>query len=90
MDAWKAQKVRDRDTLVTCPACKGSGSRITEFPDGKYTMSGCRWCGGVSGVTKEIQNKFKRWEKIKAYNRYRCRLGVVSLHLLNRGEALRP
>lgn len=74
MSDWKIEVSQERETLVTCPACKGSGNKITEFPDGRYAMRPCRWCEGVTGVTKDIHRKFKRWERIASFSRGRCKL----------------
>lgn len=69
MRDWLTEDALDRDTLVTCPACKGSGNRIDEQADGKYTVSTCAWCDGLTGVPREIHGYYLRWERIKTRNR---------------------
>jgi hypothetical protein len=73
MSEWSLEKSQERDTLVTCPACKGSGSNVTERLDGTYTTRKCRWCDGLTGVTKRIVRLFQRWERILAVARLKGR-----------------
>lgn len=72
MRHWRDEDRSERDTLVTCPACKGNGKVLRE--DGRsYRMMPCQWCLGVTGVPRGIQLKFQRWLRIATAAKVRGR-----------------
>jgi transcription elongation factor Elf1 len=66
MKQWREEESSERDTLVTCPACKGNGKVMLEGTR-SYRLVPCKWCGGVTGVTKDIHAKFRRWMRIAGH-----------------------
>ena len=54
----------ERETLTPCPACEGTGQKLTERPDGTYKMSQCRWCCGAKAVDHVMFAMFRRWLRL--------------------------
>jgi len=70
----KAQSLwprEERDTLITCPVCGGTGKKEIEGPLGSYRQLECRWCSGHGSVTKRMHLVFVRWLRILNHNRLR-------------------
>ncbi len=58
----------NRDTLIPCDACEGTGTRILDYPDGLYRQVPCKWChhGFTDKATAEM---WARWLQIKKANK---------------------
>lgn len=60
--------LEDRDTLIPCQACGGSGDHLIEYPKGGYRQVACKWCS--KGFTdKETARMFQRWLRIARHNK---------------------
>jgi DnaJ-class molecular chaperone len=59
----------ERETLLPCPACEGSGLKPLETEDGQYRVVKCRWCQGNAVVDKTVYLLFRRWIRIYNHNR---------------------
>lgn len=61
------RREQERETLLPCPGCDGSGSRVIE-QDLRYRHVGCRWCGGSGCVDFRMSSVFARWRRIRMWN----------------------
>lgn len=57
-----------RNTLIPCPSCEGSGTKVIE--DGnRYRQKVCIWCEGLGLLERRMLALFQRWLRIYSHNR---------------------
>ena len=62
MDRRRKLPGGDQDTMLPCPTCDGSGSRVLS-EGSNYRVTSCPWCDGSGVVTSNLIALYRRFLK---------------------------